>query len=94
MAIGTIEEKERSGLRFDKLGIIIAALAAYGAFLAPFATFKANRIVQGEAKAIWEALPPALGYGLLALVSLAAILAFVKSPVSVRVAAVLRCTPW
>jgi osmoprotectant transport system permease protein len=89
MAIGTIEEKERSGLRLDKLGIIIAALAAYGAFLAPFATFKANRIVQGEAKAIWEALPTALGYGLLALVSLAAILAFVKSSVSVRVAAAL-----
>ena len=89
MAIGTIEEKERSGLRFDKLGIIIAALAAYGAFLAPFATFKANRIVQGEAKAIWEALTTALGYGLLALVSLAAILAFVKSSVSVRVAAAL-----
>ena len=89
MAIGTIEEKERSGLRLDKLGIIIAALAAYGAFLAPFATFKANRIVQGEAKAIWEALTTALGYGLLALVSLAAILAFVKSSVSVRVAAAL-----
>ncbi|TGV68260.1 ABC transporter permease, partial [Mesorhizobium sp. M00.F.Ca.ET.158.01.1.1] len=36
--------------RFDKLGVVIAALAAYAAFLAPFATFRANRIVPGQAR--------------------------------------------
>ena len=38
--------------RIDKLGVVIATLLAYGAFLAPFANFRANRIVPGEPRAI------------------------------------------
>ena len=44
-------------LRFDKLGVVIAAIVAYAAFAAPFATFRANRIVPGQARSIIEALP-------------------------------------
>ncbi|QLL65744.1 ABC transporter permease [Sinorhizobium mexicanum] len=84
MGDGMIQGKERVPFRLDKLGVVIAALAVYGALLAPFATFRANRIVQGEAKAILEALPPSLGYALLALVALAAAIAFFKTPNLVR----------
>jgi osmoprotectant transport system permease protein len=40
----------------DKLGVLIAAMAAVGAFL-PFAAFRANRIVPGVSKSVFEALP-------------------------------------
>ncbi|WEX75290.1 ABC transporter permease subunit [Sinorhizobium numidicum] len=74
-------------LRFDKLGVIIAGLALYGASLAPFATFRANRIVQGEAKSVLEALPPSLAYFLLALVILAAGVALLKTASLLRMSA-------
>jgi osmoprotectant transport system permease protein len=87
MAIGVIRETERRTILFDKLGVIIATLAVYGAFLAPFATFRANRIVQGEGKAVLEALPPSLGYGLLVFVTFGAVIALLKTPVLVRMVA-------
>ncbi len=34
--------------RFDKLGLIVAPWIAYGIAFSPFATFRANRIIQGE----------------------------------------------
>tara|TARA_R110002020_G_scaffold305490_2_gene521281 strand:- start:1795 stop:2988 length:1194 start_codon:yes stop_codon:yes gene_type:complete len=46
-------------LGLDKLGALIALIAAAGATL-PFALFRANRIVQGEAMALLQALPTAL----------------------------------
>ncbi|TPK23557.1 ABC transporter permease [Mesorhizobium sp. B2-5-9] len=72
--------------RFDKLGVVIAALAAYAAFLAPFATFRANRIVPGQARSIVEALPQAIGPLLLAIVVAAAIIALLKTPLVLRLA--------
>lgn len=89
MAIGTIPETERKVLPFDKLGVMIAALAVYGAFLAPFATFRANRIVQGETRAILEALPPLLGYGLLFVLISGAAIALLKTAAAVRMAAAI-----
>ncbi|MCA1406614.1 ABC transporter permease [Ensifer sp. IC3342] len=86
MGDGMIQAKERVPFRIDKLGVVIAALAVYGALLAPFATFRANRIVQGDAKAILEALPPSLGYALLGLVALAAAIALFRTPSLVRMA--------
>lgn len=74
-------------LRFDKLGVVIAALAAYAAFLAPFATFRANRIVPGQARSILEALPQAIGPLLLAIIVLVAIIALLKTPLVLRLAA-------
>ncbi|MFB9947907.1 ABC transporter permease [Rhizobium puerariae] len=69
-------------IRFDKLGLIIAFLAAYGAAWMPFAVLKPNRIVQGQARSILDALPAWAGSGLLVLLLLAA------------VAALLRFSPW
>ncbi|MBZ9757784.1 ABC transporter permease [Mesorhizobium sp. ESP6-5] len=73
--------------RFDKLGVVIAALAAYAAFLAPFATFRANRIVPGQVRSIVEALPQAIGPLLLAIIVVAAIIALLKTPLVLRLAA-------
>ncbi len=70
--------------RIDKLGVVIAALLAYGAFLAPFANFRANRIVPGEPRAIIEALPSSLGIALLAFVVVALVLIVLKTPTLLR----------
>lgn len=70
--------------RIDKLGVVIAALLAYGAFLAPFASFRANRIVPGEAKGILEALPEALGVTLLGFVASAIVVVALKTPTVFR----------
>jgi osmoprotectant transport system permease protein len=74
-------------LRLDKLGIVIAAIVAYAAFFASFATFRANRIVPGEARSILDALPPTIGPLLLAIVVVAAIIALLKTPLVLRLAA-------
>ncbi|MGD9479434.1 ABC transporter permease [Shinella sp. G-2] len=71
-------------VRIDKLGVVIAALLAYGAFLAPFALFRANRIVPGEAKTILDALPGGFGAALLGLVALAIVLIVLKTPTILR----------
>ncbi|WP_457580488.1 ABC transporter permease [Ensifer canadensis] len=73
-------------LRVDKLGVIIAALAAYGAFLAPFATFRANRIVAGEARSMAESLPPMWAAMISLLVVAAAVVSILKMPSSLRLA--------
>ena len=74
-------------IRFDKLGVVIAAIVAYAAFFASFATFRANRIVPGEARSILEALPATAGPLLLAIVVVAAIVALLKTPLVLRLAA-------
>lgn len=71
-------------LRVDKLGLIIAALVAYGGFLAPFATFRANRIVAGEGRSISEALPLTWAGIVLLFVAAAAIVAILKTPSVLR----------
>ncbi len=76
-------------LRVDKLGVIIAALTAYGALLAPFATFRANRIVAGEGRSISEALPPTWAAIVLFFVAVAAIVAILKTRAVVRLAIAL-----
>ncbi|MDX8517992.1 ABC transporter permease [Mesorhizobium dulcispinae] len=74
-------------LRFDKLGVVIAAIVAYAAFAAPFATFRANRIVPGQARSILEALPQALGTLLLAILIVGGIVALLRTPLVLRLAA-------
>ncbi|TRC87423.1 ABC transporter permease [Mesorhizobium sp. WSM4307] len=73
-------------IRFDKLGVVIAAIAAYAAFLAPFATFRANRIVPGQARSILEALPATAGPLLMAIVIVAALTALFRTPLVLRLA--------
>ncbi|HTO30955.1 MAG TPA: ABC transporter permease [Pararhizobium sp.] len=74
-------------LRLDKLGVIIALLIAYGALVAPFATFRANRIVPGDAKPILEALPSGMGIIFLSLMLAAAALILLKTPALLRLLA-------
>lgn len=74
-------------IRFDKLGVVIAAIAAYAAFLAPFATFRANRIVPGQARSILEALPATTGWLLFAVIVAAALIALFRTPLVLRLAA-------
>lgn len=74
-------------LRFDKLGVVIAIIAAYGALIAPFATFRANRIVAGEPRSILEALPNAAGLLLLGVVVIAALVALFRTPLALRLGA-------
>lgn len=78
--------RETAALRLDKLGAVIAVIAACGA-LAPFATFRANRIVAGEARSVVAALPPWAAALLLGVVAAAAIIALFRSPVLVRLGA-------
>ncbi|MGX9178554.1 ABC transporter permease [Mesorhizobium sp. BHbdii] len=74
-------------VRFDKLGVVIVAIVAYAAFAAPFATFRANRIVPGEARSILDSLPAAVGPLLLAILVIAAIIALLKTPLVLRLVA-------
>ena len=71
-------------VRIDKLGVVIAALLAYGAYLAPFANFRANRIVPGEARPILDALPSGLGMALLVFVAVSVVLIVLKTPTMLR----------
>lgn len=73
-------------IRFDKLGVVIAAIVAYAAFAAPFATLRANRIVPGQARSILDALPSALGILLLAIVIAGGIVALLRTPLVLRLA--------
>lgn len=74
-------------IRFDKLGVVIAAIVAYAAFAAPFATFRGNRIVPGQARSILEALPTATGTLLLAIIVAAALVALFRTPLVLRLVA-------
>ncbi|MEK1931965.1 MAG: ABC transporter permease, partial [Pararhizobium sp.] len=71
-------------IRFDKLGVVIALLVAYGTLVAPFATFRANRIVPGEAKSMLAALPGGAGVALIGLMVLAAAVILLKTPALLR----------
>ncbi|PRD44298.1 ABC transporter permease [Phyllobacterium phragmitis] len=76
-------------IRLDKLGVVIAAIAVCGVFLAPFATFRANRIVPGEARTIFEALPSWAAVTLLLVLAVAAIIALLRVALPWRLAASL-----
>jgi osmoprotectant transport system permease protein len=75
--------------RLDKLGVVIAAIVAYGALVAPFATFRANRIVPGEARTILESLPGWASALLLLVIAVAGIIALLKTPALARLGAAL-----
>lgn len=73
-------------LRPDKVGVVISAIMIYALAAMPFATARANRIVQGETKSILDALPPFMAYGLIALLIIIAAIAFFKTDKSVKLA--------
>lgn len=76
--------------RIDKLGVVIALLAVYGV-AAPFATVRANRIVQGEAVGMLSALPGLAGWLLLSVVVVAALVALLRPQASARLLAATAC---
>jgi hypothetical protein len=73
-----------AAFRLDKLGVLIALMAAAGALLQPFALFRANRIVPGEGRGILDALPTAEASVLIAVLAAGAIVALVRTPAMVR----------
>ncbi|MFK4812809.1 ABC transporter permease subunit [Devosia sp. ZW T5_3] len=73
-------------LALDKLGVLIALIAAAGAAL-PFALFRANRIVLGEPRSLLDALP-ALPSGVLICALLAGfVVALLRFPTLVKLIA-------
>lgn len=76
-------------VRADKLGVVILAIIAYGAAIAPFATFRANRIVPGEGRTILEALPEWAGILLLSTITVAGVVALLRTPALARLCAAL-----
>lgn len=70
-------------LAVDKLGVLIALIAMFGALL-PFAAFRANRIVAGVGKSIFEALPGWEAALLTAALAVAALVALPRTPKLVR----------
>ncbi|MEB2845096.1 ABC transporter permease subunit [Rhizobiales bacterium RZME27] len=79
----------RFGLnRIDRVGVVVALIAAYG-LVAPFALFRANRIVQGEGRSLFSALPPSLGAILLVLSAIAIVMALLRLPLFLKLLASL-----
>jgi osmoprotectant transport system permease protein len=73
--------------RLDKLGVVVAAILAYGALAAPFAIYRASRIAPGEGRGLIEALP-AWDAALLATALLVTgLLALLRTPALLRLAA-------
>ncbi len=80
-------EAPSKAVAFDKLGIVITLIAIWGALLAPFATFKPNRIVAGEALWLLSALPGGALATVLAVLGAATLVALLRTPVRLRLAA-------
>jgi osmoprotectant transport system permease protein len=68
----------------DKLGVLIAAIIAAGWVLLPFAVFRANRIVQGTPRNVFEALPPAETLLLAAVIGITLAVVFFRTPTLLR----------
>lgn len=73
-------------LRPDKVGVLISAIMIYALAAMPFATVRANRIVQGETKSLMDALPLTAGYGLFVLLVIVAAIAFFRTDKAVKLA--------
>jgi osmoprotectant transport system permease protein len=76
-------------MRADRLGLVIAAIVAYGVAAAPFAIFRANRIVPGEGRSIFEALPEWASIMLVSVAAAASIVALLRTPALARLGAAL-----
>lgn len=69
----------------DKLGVIVAGLGIFALAFPSFLTFRANRIVPGEAVAAWEALG-AGGIVLIVALGVALLILLVRTPLALRLA--------
>ncbi|KQX42010.1 ABC transporter permease [Devosia sp. Root436] len=73
-------------LALDKLGVLIALIAAVGAAL-PFALFRANRIVVGEARSLFDALPGLPSGFLIGMLLVGFVVALLRFPVIAKLVA-------
>ena len=64
----------------DKLGVLIALIVAAAWVFLPFATFKANRIVQGQSRIVFDALPPWQSILLSAVIAISLPVIFYRTP--------------
>jgi len=67
----------------DRLGAAIFAIAALGLFQ-PFVLFRPNRIVAGQARSLLDSLPGWSGYGIGALLLIAAASCLLRTPAAIR----------
>jgi osmoprotectant transport system permease protein len=70
-------------LQVDKLGVLVAAIGAAAALL-DFAAFRANRIVPGEGRALFAALPVWEAAMVAAVLGAAMLIALFRTPVLLR----------
>jgi osmoprotectant transport system permease protein len=80
----TIAAAPATTFRLDKLGVLIALLAAAGALLQPLMLFRANRIVPGEGRSLIEALPPLEAGLLAAAVTVGVLITLLRTPLLLR----------
>ncbi|HWU16248.1 MAG TPA: ABC transporter permease [Devosia sp.] len=73
-------------LALDKLGVLIALIAAAGAAL-PFALFRANRIVPGESRSLFDALPAVPSGVLICVLLVGFVVALLRFPTLVKLIA-------
>jgi osmoprotectant transport system permease protein len=73
-------------LALDKLGVLIALIAAAGAAM-PFMLFRANRIVPGEPRSLLEALPILPSAALIAVLLIGALIGLLRFPVIAKLVA-------
>jgi osmoprotectant transport system permease protein len=73
-----------SAIKLDKLGVLISLIIVAAWIFLPFVTFRANRIVLGEARSVFEALPLFQAWLLTAIVGIGLPVAFFKTPTLVR----------
>jgi osmoprotectant transport system permease protein len=85
-AAGTAATGPRVAL--DKVGLVVVALGALGAF-GSFAVFRANRIVLGEGRGIFEALPGSEAVLVIGTIVAALAVALIRTPAVVRMLASL-----
>lgn len=71
----------------DRLGSVVALLMGIALFAMPLVTYRANRIVSGEPRLVWHALPGGvMAFVMLTVIGVALVAAFVRWP-AVRLAA-------
>ena len=79
MATTAASVTKQPALHIDKPGLLVAGLALVALVFLPFATFRANRIVPGDAVALWNAVPHSLAIVATLVIAVVAALSLVRS---------------
>lgn len=83
---GTVPYATARPRAVDKLGVLIAAIMAAAWIFLPFMLFRANRIVAGVPKSVFEALARPEALALAGLVGVSLVLVFYRTPTWLRLA--------